>query len=332
MNNVSIIIPAIQWESFTEQCVQTCNHLYPNSAIIVVLNSLSGVPVELPETVKVLKAPTSIAGKRNIAAGIAKGEYIAFIDSDAYPHPDWLPEAIQSFSSDSAIAIVGGPNVSPPDQIPKRHMVGVVSRSWLVAGKWHFYKSLKSAARFCDNLPSCNMVMRRVDYLALGGMREELEVGEDTDLCARVLADSKKIYFNPKAVVFHFDRMPLDFLSQRLVRGAGIFIHLFGKSAQKNQLYTYLLLQPVFVWLLLFSIPLGWLWDPWFTIVGVILLTYLMIIGIEAMRMSDRLAHFPFIFSLVLCGNLLPGLGFMLRAFRLLPPLSDIYRNDRKAV
>lgn len=329
MKDVTIIIPSIRWEPFTEQCVATCNFLFPESKIILVLDEIAMVK-PLTENLTVLIQSGFISKKRNAGVKAAETEFIALIDSDAYPHKNWLTHAVNTLKTDKSAGMTGGPNVSPPSQERSRSLVGMATRSWMVAGKWRFYKSEKSVARYCDNLPSCNLILRKSLYLQLNGMNEDLEVGEDTDLCARVIASGHRVYFNPQAVVYHHDRKIPAYLRQRMVRGAGVYLHVFGNSAQKKNLYTYLMLQPAATLLFWLSFPIGFWWYPWLYVIATAAGAYVLIILIEAFKLSERLRYMPMVGALILAGNILPGVGFILKAFRLLPSLQSFYRNDQR--
>jgi cellulose synthase/poly-beta-1,6-N-acetylglucosamine synthase-like glycosyltransferase len=328
MKEVSIIIPAVKWEPFTEKCITICVNLYPESEIILVLDDI--IPIKTCfDNLTVLYGETGmISKKRNAGVRVAKSEFVAFIDSDAFPHTDWLNSAVETLLKDKTIGMVGGPNISPHTQKQERNLVGMAAKSWLVAGKWNFYKSEKSSARYCDNLPSCNLVLRKKLFEKLNGMNEEMEVGEDTDFCARMIASGSLVYFNPAAIVYHYDRKISDYMRQRMVRGAGVFMHIFGNSAQKRNLYTYLLLQPLFTLLFWFSFSLGILWQPWFYVLAITTAIYVSLIFFEAVKHSSKPKFIPPVALLIFAGNILPGVGFILKAFHLLPSLHSFYRND----
>lgn len=330
MKEVSIIIPAVKWESFTEQCVTTCVALFPQSEIVLVLDKESVVNIPIQNLTVLYGERGTISRKRNVAVKMAQTEFVAFIDSDAYPHKDWLSSALETLQKNTRVGMVGGPNISPITQEQERNLVGMATKSWLVAGKWNFYKSEKSTARFCDNLPSCNLVLRKSLFEELNGMNEALEVGEDTDFCARMIAWGYGVYFNPQVVVYHYDRKIAAYFRQRIIRGAGVYELIAGSSAQKKNLYTYLLLQPVFTLLFWLSFPLGFWWQPWFYVMTIAGGMYLMVIIIEAFKHSTSLKYLPVVSALILAGNILPGLGFILKAFRILPSIHSFYRNDKR--
>jgi len=330
MKEVTIITPAVKWETFTEQCVATCTTLFPQSKIILVLDDETPLNISIQNLTVLYGERGTISRKRNIAVKMAQTEFVAFIDSDAFPHKDWLSSALETLKNDERVGMLGGPNISPLTQTHERNLVGMATKSWLVAGKWNFYKSEKSTARFGDNLPSCNLLLRKKMFEELNGMNEALEVGEDTDFCARMIASGYGVYFNPKAIVYHYDREIAAYFRQRLVRGAGVYELLSGSSAQKKNLYTYLMLQPVFTLLFWLSFPLGFWWHPWFYLMIIVGGMYLLLIIMEAFKHSTRMRYLPMVSALILAGNILPGVGFFLKAFRLLPTLNSFYRNDKR--
>jgi 3-dehydroquinate synthetase len=76
---VSVIIPCKTIDKYVERCVGYLEAMYPEVEIIVIPDSV---------------CPGFPAGKRNMGMNLAKGNVYAFIDSDAYPSPEWLDVAL----------------------------------------------------------------------------------------------------------------------------------------------------------------------------------------------------------------------------------------------
>ena len=144
------------------------------------------------------------------------------IDSDAYPSRDWLPNAIKVLEQELDIGAVGGPNISPPKESLSERYVGLACRSNLIMGR-NNYRKFQAPARDCEGLPSCNLVVRREEYLNIGGMNEDLHIGEDVELCYQLRRAKKRIYYTPDVLVFHKNRSMLRFMYQRFSYGTCVW-------------------------------------------------------------------------------------------------------------
>lgn len=52
-------------------------------------------------------------------------------------------------------------------------------------------------------LPSCNLAIRREVFFNPGGFTEAMDVGEDVDLCWRIMDAGGVIEYNPSAKILH---------------------------------------------------------------------------------------------------------------------------------
>ncbi len=145
------------------------------------------------------------AEKRDWGGEHAKGEILAFIDDDAYPDKDWLKNMVKDLS-DSTVAGVGGPGVTPPGVGWQEAASGWMSASPLGAGPYT-YRFLPGKKQYVDDYPSMNLAIRRLDFLAVGGFDSHYWPGEDTKLCLDLIMKlKKKIIYDPKVLVYHHRR------------------------------------------------------------------------------------------------------------------------------
>ena len=89
----NIIIPAITINDELLKCLKEINKIYYSSFFVtIVLNHDS--KIKLPKyrykINKLVVGKINMSKKRNIAAKKFNSEYIAFLDSDAYPNRNWL--------------------------------------------------------------------------------------------------------------------------------------------------------------------------------------------------------------------------------------------------
>lgn len=122
------------------------------------------------------------ASARNLGIRQAKGETIAFTDSDCEVMPDWLKKILETFSNNRIIGIAGRVITERAHITPFTHQV-------VASG---------------DDFASCNMAFKRSVLRELGGFDENFifPCCEDTDLSLRVQRCGNIIY-NKDVVVCH---------------------------------------------------------------------------------------------------------------------------------
>ena len=323
MLDATVVIPAIQVETLVERCVRECARTCGDADIVVVLDHDEGVERLQGKATSLVSGPVTIAAKRNLAARVSAAEFVAFIDSDAYPETGWLENAIGLLRANESLGAVGGPNVSPHEQTNSERVVGFALRSVLVTGLGNFRKTIQPA-RLVTDLPSCNLIVRRTEYLNMGGMNESLFTGEDMDFCRRLVARGRQILYSPDVLVYHKNRDLKSFVKQRLTFGSSVF-RLLNESLELD--FFVLLLPAAFI-LFLFSAPLALVWPLWAWVYSTIIAIYAIAVVTEAFRQSESLRFFPGTLLAIVIGNLLPGVGTIANFLNLLPDLRKIYRND----
>ncbi len=116
-NLISVIVPVYKVELYLKKCVDSLlNQTYKNLEIILVDD---GSPDNCPKIcdeyakkdnrIKVIhKKNGGLSSARNAGLDIAKGDYIAFVDSDDYVHSDYINKLYNQVKKDgSSLAICG---------------------------------------------------------------------------------------------------------------------------------------------------------------------------------------------------------------------------------
>jgi len=207
MRKVSIIIPCPEINILTEKCIEECLKLDYEDFEIIVLPDEKDKKISKKysdkrlKIIKTGKENTKPSFKRNLGMKKAKGEFFAFIDSDAYPKKDWLRNAIKYFDDDK-IGIVGGPNLTPPDVNFWEKVAGYSLANPAVSWQTTIrYKPKKN--RFVTELPSCN-------YISYKDASSEYDpnflTAEDTKFCFDARDKGYKILYAGDVQVFHHRR------------------------------------------------------------------------------------------------------------------------------
>lgn len=323
-----IVVPSIAVDDLLIRCVTECRVHHPDTEVIVVVDDPTDAHRVNGIARVVTSASRSIGAKRNQAVAVSDSRYVAFIDSDAYPAEGWLTNAVRILDSRSDLAVVGGPNVSPPQQTGWEWAVGRAHRSVLVDGWWNFRKNPDAVARDVSDLPSCNMVIRRSDYELVGGMNEELFSAEDIDLCIRLIASGRYIHFTPDVLVFHKDRGLTSFVVQRFTFGVAM-LPLLRRGSRPRMSYIAISVAISLFVLFLALGPLAYRIRSvrllWLSLVC----TYALVVSFEAARLTRGRKGLFRVVTMLVIGNLTPGVGLLVEAFRLTPELYGLYRNDR---
>lgn len=180
---------------------------------ILIVDSTSPEPVALGDLrpfvhVIRLEENSGPAAARNAAIKIAKGEIIAFLDDDCIASAGWLKTLVPCFQYDDIVAVGGRVESAVLDNPITRYE----QASPLLMGN-HQRKVCKDST--LSYLPTCNLLVRKSSLLEVGCFNPGMRVGEDVDLCWRLLQKGGKIYYIPEGVVYHHHRSRLFSLLKR---------------------------------------------------------------------------------------------------------------------
>lgn len=209
------------------------------------------------------------AKKRNLGAKMAKGQFLAFLDDDSYPEKNWLKNAFKQLHSSDKITAVCGPCLTPTADNYLQQASGLVWSSFLGSGGAGSYRNNIAKKRFVDDFPSVNLIVKKKDFLKIGGFNTHHWPGEDTILCMDLVYKlQKKILYHPSIRVFHHRREVITKHLKQITRYAlhrGNFARIYPKTSLRigyllpSFFLIYLILLPFFVFKLhqnLFLIPI----------------------------------------------------------------------------
>jgi glycosyltransferase involved in cell wall biosynthesis len=186
---VSIIIPAFNAQNTIVEAVNSVlDGTYKNIEILIIndasTDNTEKVINQLAQKYSLIKLHTNelnlgISKSRNLLIKQAKGKYIAFLDSDDTWEPNKLEKCIQTLRENPDLKAVG-------------HAMRYLGKQGRKLGYLSAYpttreelKTLIANACLPNFFPS-TVVIERATLLKEGGFREDWEVGEDTELFARI--------------------------------------------------------------------------------------------------------------------------------------------------
>jgi GT2 family glycosyltransferase/glycosyltransferase involved in cell wall biosynthesis len=144
----------------------------------------------------------------NIGVDFAHGDYIVFLNNDAFVEPGWIESLAGTMRSDPMVAAVGPMFLYPDGRVQEVGGVALPTGDVVQIGKgtvWgpdHF--DTPCVVDFCS--AAC-LMMRRADFLTVGGLGFEWEPAyyEDVDLCLKLWTHCGKVMVNPAARVVHIE-------------------------------------------------------------------------------------------------------------------------------
>ncbi len=261
---ISVIIPTRSINDYItqENLPSYTNQTYKNFEVIILPNEKSNLDDALLKKYTWLKIiPTNPitrpAEKRDIGVQHANGEIIAFIDDDAFASYNWLEKAITEFKNHSdEIAAVCGPGVVPKNAKFWEKVFDAILRTWIGAGGFS-YRFIPGTAKFVDDYPSMNFLIKKKVFKKLGGFNSQYWPGEDSKLCEDIVyKEKKKIYYSPNVLVYHHRRNSLiAYLKQHANYGfhRGAF---FAHGDKNSRRLSYLIPSFFCIYLILLIITL----------------------------------------------------------------------------
>lgn len=205
---VSIIIACPNHASCLDECIEKIVSQEWGGALEVIIlpDEAFDKPSHYPDFVRIIfTGKIRPAEKRNIGIKEAQYELLAFVDDDAAPLDGWLEHAVPYFS-DSTVVGVGGPALTPATDSFLSAAGGRVYANVFVSGG---YRRRYIPTRVCndDDLPSCNLFVRKSAVEAIGGYDIKYWPGEDTQLCMALTENTgKRIVYDPWVQVIHHRR------------------------------------------------------------------------------------------------------------------------------
>lgn len=148
----------------------------------------------------------SFAEKINLAAPLARGEYLCLLNNDTLVTAGWLEKLLAAARADPGIGVVGNRHLTPG--------TGLINHAGMVFNArgcpLHLYRGQPAdfwpaliSREFQILTAACWLVKTRT-FLDLGGFDPEFKNGfEDVDFCLRARQKGHKIFYAADSVIYH---------------------------------------------------------------------------------------------------------------------------------
>jgi len=212
---VSIVIPVFNKIEYTVACLRSiAEHASatPFEVIVVDDGSSDATQERLAqiEGIRVHRNERNLGfvGSCNAGAALARGEFVLFLNNDTQVTPDWLDALTRCFAEEPDAGLVGAKLVYPDGRLQEAG--GIVFRD---GSGWNYGRFGDPAdprydfRREADYCSGAAIMIRRAFFDELGGFdtRYAPAYYEDTDLAFAVRAAGKKVFFEPRSRVVHFE-------------------------------------------------------------------------------------------------------------------------------
>ena len=188
---VSLIIPTYNRADLVGEAIESAlRQTYPAREVIVVDDgSTDGTPEVLArygDAIRWVRTPNrGCAAARNTGVGLARGDYLAFVDSDDLVLPDKLAAQVPVLEAHPEVGFVYGPILFFGPELP-----GEVVDQPIRPDR---DGSVAEGIFLTTRIGFVSVLLRRRAVEQAGGFDETLRYNEDTDLLLRVALDWKAV-------------------------------------------------------------------------------------------------------------------------------------------
>ena len=299
---ISIVVAVKNEKRYIKKCIDALiNQDYPtNKYEIIVVDGMSTdgtweilgeIKKENP-SIKIFRNPReNAAAGRNIGIKEARGDFIAFIDSDAVADASWLKKIEETFGRVEEATGVGGPDLLPPDSIYKSIAIGKIMSSPLASGGGlnpSVQHIMSSGGAWVEHIPTCNLCLKKEVFEKVGYFDEDFVKGQDLELNTRLVMAGYKLFHSPLIRVVHYRKRYIRTFVRQIYKWAKAKAAIIKKHGLINPAY----LLPIFGILgLMILLLIAFFLDlmlPFASLIFFVGLSYIFIVSFESGRMAIK--------------------------------------------
>ncbi len=174
--------------------------------------------------------------QRNAGITKADGKYIFLFDDDVIVPEKTFEKIIAEFEKCPSADVIGGPNLTPPQNTFLQHCFGLAHASWFTGAfaSARYYPAEKLVRARAEHLISCNLAFRS-KVLKENPFDLKIFPNEENELLNRVQKKGYGLKYDPDFLVYHHRRKDLSsYIRQVFAWGRGRALHLILRPRNFN--------------------------------------------------------------------------------------------------
>ena len=212
---VSVIVPVYNQYKHTYHCLQSLARLEDTTTFeVIVINDCSTDDSE--EQLKKISGINAFTQAKNggfiescnAGAQRAKGEFLLFLNNDTEVLPGWLDQLIATYETQPDVGLVGSQLIYPDGRLQEAGGIVFADASGWNYGRFGSpdepeYQHVREVS-YCSG---ASILIRKQLFNDLGQFDKRYKPAyyEDTDLAFGVRSVGKKVYYQPRSKVIHFE-------------------------------------------------------------------------------------------------------------------------------
>jgi GT2 family glycosyltransferase len=214
--NIALVVLNYNGCALLDECLASLRRLTVPAEIIVADNgstddSLAHLRAHHPDVrVLTLKKNWGFAEGYNRALAQVTAPWVALLNNDALPEPDWLAQLLAAAERHPRAAILGGKLLFGGLPAERGRVVQCAGTRFTTAGTafeigWGQPDGGQyDAPTVTASIPGAALLIKRAVFVELGGFDPDyIAFLEDVDLCWRAWLAGHEMWYEPSAVAFH---------------------------------------------------------------------------------------------------------------------------------
>ncbi len=212
--DVSVLIIARDNYEQTANCIVSAAYSTALSIEVIVFDNgstddIRRLPV-INSRIKYLRAETNLGFTIavNRAAEVAAGRILLLFNNDAELAPGAIDRAVAALDRDHSIGAIGGKVIRMHGRLQEGG--SIIWRDGTCLGYGRDKDPADGQVNFSQDVDFCSgcfLAIRSAYWKELGGLDEAYAPAyyEETDLCVRIWEDGKRVVYDPRIIIWHFE-------------------------------------------------------------------------------------------------------------------------------